>query len=195
MSLLSRDELNATLKNDGFSADFNVYASDYKLSSRGSMVRDSIGEIKQNSTIHFVTAAQWAMHDLLEYLLSVTGPAQVYMTMYSVSEDPARVISKLKREGLITHLAGLVDWHVKHDKSRSFQTVRDCFNIIGYQNVHAKVLAIQNKEWSLCVVASCNFNKNKRFEAGVICVSNEAFRFHRNWIIEEIKKCDSRTSN
>lgn len=191
MSILAIDDLKSVGKNEGFGTEISTGKSVFVLSKRASGVRDSIGELTMGKTIHFVTAAQWAMHDLLEYLLSVTGPAQVYMTMYSVSEDPARVINKLKREGLITHLAGLVDWHVKRDKSRAFQAVEQCFNIIGFQNVHAKVIALQNADWSLCVVASCNFNKNKRFEAGVLTASDEGFRFHRNWILQEIRKCNS----
>lgn len=195
MSILKIDELNVVSEGAGFSGVLDGGVAEYKLSKRGVCVRDSIGELKMGMTVHFVTAAQWAMHDLLEYLLSITGPACVFMTMYSVSEDPARVISSLRKSGKIMYLAGLIDWHVKHDKSRSFQTVQGAFDVHGFQNVHAKVIAIENLHWRLNVVARCNFNKNKRFEAGVISVTDEAFHFHRDWIMEEITKCNSIKKN
>jgi len=189
MSILKLDELHGNGTRKGLSAEVNDSTEFYFASGkRSECAGETIGELRMGMTKHFVTAAQWGMHHLLDYLLSVTGPATVYLTLYSISEDPARVINALKHQGQITFLAGLVDWHVKRDKSRSLQTVRNCFDELGFQNVHAKIIAIENRDWALSVVASCNFNKNKRFEAGVITASMGACRFHRDWILNEIRK-------
>ena len=55
-------------------------------------------------------------HSVLEKILECTGPAELSMASYSVSEPALRVLHRLKSEGQITKLSFLFDRSVRNNK-------------------------------------------------------------------------------
>lgn len=135
--------------------------------------------------VHFFTKGAWSLDELLEYLIGITGPAQVWLTTWTVTETPLRSICRLIEEGQIVSLTALFDHRIDRRKPESLQLAMGMNARIKLVKCHAKMLVLENEAWSIAVVTSANLSKNPRMEAGVISCSREAAAFHKNWIENE----------
>jgi len=165
----------------------------FTLGGKRENVELVIGEIEKNEIKQFVTRAQWSNHELLEYILSFTGPAEVYLTTWSISENPVRVIVGLLEKKLITELHCVFDYRIRTQNANAFQLAENNFVHIKLVKCHAKIMVVVNEEWSVTVIGSANFNNNPRIESGVIFTDRKSAVFNRDWILgvmqegEEIK--------
>jgi hypothetical protein len=51
---------------------------------------------------------------------------------------------------------------------------------------HAKIVVLQNQQWSVAIVGSANFTNNPRIEAGIVSTERAVGDFHRDWMLAEI---------
>ncbi len=153
-------------------------------------VQEVIGAVAMGDTIHYVSLAEWSMHDLLFHLLRQTGPADVYVATWSVSEDAVRQLIAKVNDGSIRKISGVFDWRVKLRNPEALALAK--FNIadIRLTTCHAKVTVIENDHWSIVIVGSANYTNNPRIEAGVISCDKTAAEFHKTWMLEELKRSD-----
>ena len=153
-------------------------------------VHDVIGNIKMGETIHYASIGEWSMHNLLFHLLNKTGPANVFISTWSVSEDAVRQIIDKIKTGFILNIKAVFDWRVKLRRPEAFELAK--FNIadIRLTTCHAKVTIIQNENWDIVVVGSANYTNNPRIEAGVISCDKTAAEFHKSWMTEELNQAD-----
>lgn len=164
----------------------NSNASGFSLQSLAD-IKANIGELKQNFHYHFWSKGQWSMHELLDYLIRQIGPADVYLTTWTVTEDPVRRLFMLKKEGLISSLHCVLDYRIKGRKPAPFQLLEQTADSIKLSQCHAKSLVIISPNWSVSVVGSANFSKNPRLEVGVICTVPEVVKFNLNVIKNELE--------
>lgn len=160
------------------------------IGKAGQRVSEVIGNVKMGETVHYASLGEWSMNDLLFHLLSQTGPAKVYISTWSVSEDAVRQILSKIREGSITELKAVFDWRVKMRRPEAYELAR--FNIadIRLTTCHAKVTVIENNSWSIAIIGSANYTNNPRIEAGVISCDKKAAGFHKTWMLEELQHSD-----
>lgn len=154
-------------------------------------IEADIGEIKQNDSKHFATKGDWSTHDLISYLLHITGPAKVYFTTWAISEFAIRKLYLLIEEGLITELSGIFDYRNDRHKTGELQFLTKITSNIKATKCHAKVTVIENDLWGICIVGSANFTRNPRIEAGVIATSRKTANFHKAWILNELNNKSS----
>lgn len=128
--------------------------------------------IEPGKHYHFWTGGQWNMHDLLVFMLSVTGPARVYFTTWSISEDAVRVLLKLKEASLITALTCVLDYKAKEQKTNAFLLAKTNFDV-ALTPIHAKVTVLVNDTWKVCITGSANWTRNPRAERQLICTVPE----------------------
>ena len=161
-----------------------------KIGKAMQSLSEVIGELAMGETIHYVSMGEWSTHNLLEHCLLQTGPANVYIATWSVSEDGVRHIINAVKSGLITRIHAIFDWRVKIRRPEAFELAR--FNIadVRLTTCHAKVTVVQNQTWSIAIIGSANYTNNPRIEAGVICCCHDVANFHRDWMMAEIKKAD-----
>lgn len=157
---------------------------------RRQKVKDVVGTITQGTTLHYVSAGEWSMHDLLFHLLEQTGPAHVYTASWSVTEDPCRQIVDRIATGKILSFSALFDWRVKVRAPAVFGLAKANYSDVRLGNCHAKVTVIQNDTWAIAIVGSANYTNNPRIEAGVIDCSADAANFHVGWISEQMAGAD-----
>lgn len=143
----------------------------------------TIGNIQPNENIHFATAAEWNMADLLLYLLEQTGPAEVMLSTFEMSEQPARIISQLIDMKMITKFVCIIDYRSKERKPGVFQLMNNIASKIKQAPCHAKVTLISNKDWQVCVVGSANYTRNIRIEAGIISTDPKVSALHHRWMM------------
>lgn len=150
-------------------------------------LQSTIGELRHDESIQFATGGRWSLHHLLEYLLLKTGPAKVWMTTWTITEEPMRALLDLIKQGLITELNAVLDYRIERRKPEAFQLASNIISRIKLTKCHAKVLVVRNEVWAVTVLGSANFSKNPRIEAGVIFTDRKSAEFHARWIDDLIE--------
>ena len=145
-----------------------------------------IGQLKSNTIYHYATGGQWSAHELLAYVLNQTGPATVYISTWTISEDPLRVILSLIDQGLIMELHCLFSDRILKDKIEPLQLARGLAQRMAFAKVHAKSIAVLNESHGVAIVGSGNLSRNPRIESGTIDTHRKAAEFHANWISSSI---------
>lgn len=153
-------------------------------------VQEVIGKLEKGKSIHYATCGEWSMHDLLFHILEQTGPAEVWLTTWSGSENAFRQIIEKIKDKTITKLSCLFDWRLKVRRPEVFELAKFNISDIKMSSCHAKVTVIQNQDWHIAVITSANYTNNPRIEAGVISCDKSAAEFHKSWIEQEIQNAD-----
>lgn len=180
----------------GLKIDFNMFDSDKPepinsgllvgdartLMPQSLALADVVKLVQPKAVVLWVSASEWCMHDMLVALLSITGPAEVMISSYAMSENPTRIISKLKDSGMITKLSMLLDNRVDVRSAGSYQLCQAICDKIKLIKTHAKVTVITNKEWQLAVIGSANYTDNTRYESGVIVINEAAVQMQLLWM-------------
>jgi hypothetical protein len=175
----SHDLTVETLSQEPMSSQFVGHADQ--------ILKKYIGEIHKDRAIHFITSGRFSMHDLLLYVLKQTGPADVLISTWSISELAIRQIVQKHTEGTIRSIRFLIDPRVKVRNPKPLQMLVANFNDdLKLKACHAKVTLIENESWNISIVGSANYTQNPRIERGVIFPFRDIFEFDKNWITNEI---------
>jgi hypothetical protein len=167
-------------------ADYQHGHSCFYIGSSLKQLKEVIGDIKPDTDIHFATGGSWSLNNLVEYILRQIGPAKMYFSTYSITEDTLRNIHALMNEGLITGIHALLDYRIEKRKAASFQFSKNIITEYALTKCHAKVTVLMNDNWKVCIVGSANMTHNSKLEAGVISTQAAAAEFHKQWIMDKI---------
>lgn len=135
--------------------------------------------ILRESIVPFVHKGEWAIHELLPFLLSVIGSAHVRIATFNISEDSLRSIFFLQESGDILGLDLLLDTTVRRHKLELLLFAANITPSIRLTNNHMKVMLIENNTWKVGIVGSANMNNNPRYEAGFIFTGAEHFDYFK----------------
>jgi len=148
-------------------------------------------DLEPDHIYHFATMrGQWSTHELIGHLLTLTGPADVYITTWTITEAPARALVDLHQAGFIKSLSAVFDYRIKDGKPEPFQLVSGICSEMKLIKCHAKTCAIINEEWGVSLSGSANLSRNPRIERGCIDTHRATAEFDRDWILEEIHRED-----
>jgi len=139
-----------------------------------------LGEIKPGATIATSSSGEYSMHELLEYLLGITGPASVQVSSFSISEVAIRTFYNLMEKGTITQMECLFDISVKRHKLGLLYFVNNIGCRIALSKNHAKILLLENTNWKLVVVGSANLQLNDKNEVAVISTDPGFYYYYSN---------------
>ncbi len=153
-----------------------------KISGRYLSLKAAIGDITPETTIHFISAGQWSMHDLLAYILRYTGPADVRCFTFAWGPDATRTVINLKRNGTIRHLYIALHSVMKRWTVAAMEIMNKYAEKISLLPMHAKGFLIENENWHISVMGSANFSSNSSIECGVITNDPEIYKMHRRWL-------------
>ena len=126
----------------------------------------------------------WSMHELLYYMLVRSGPANVYITTWAISELAMRSLCKYMKEGLIRQLHLFCDYRNTSRKPAELAYIEQNATNIKLGKCHAKLTVIDSEILPVYVSGSANYTKNPRFESGSIYFNRELMDFQRNTIID-----------
>lgn len=149
-------------------------------------VKKTIGDIKPNSSVFFMTNGAWSNISILEYLLQITGPADVYFSTWSISADAIRKFTLWKESGLITDLYAVMDIGIRNRKPEIYQQAIAAFPKLKLSKCHAKVAVILGDKHAFTVMGSANFTRNPRREAGMITSDIRIAEANASWIVKEV---------
>lgn len=146
-----------------------------------------INDLKPNQNFHYSTAGAWSLHEMIALASEKIGPAKLYLSTWTITEEPMRVLFGLIQKGLIQELNCLFDYRIEKRKAEAFQLAKVNASRVKLVKIHAKVAILINENWAITILGSANLTKNPRIEAGVLSSSLEVAQFHRDWITNEIE--------
>ena len=151
-------------------------------------LRNNLGNLEVGKHYHFWSRGQWSMHELLDFLLIEVGQSDVFLTTWTITEDPMRKLFLLKQDGIIKKLHCILDHRIKGRKPKPFQLLENTADRLKLTECHAKSLVIINDRMPIAVIGSANLSRNPRLEAGVITTVSEVVNFHLNIIQNEFNR-------
>lgn len=113
--------------------------------------------------------------DVLQWILDQTGPADIRISSFSISEEFLRRIYFIGKKGLVRSLDIVLD-HKATNKTLILwpfiaQTVRNCY----LSTNHSKVLLVSNDKWHVAMVTSQNLTRGNRYESGFLSTDPKIF--------------------
>lgn len=168
------------------SSPINVDDTTFIKSKANQLFMQLFGKINQGNIIQYCTAGQFSTHQLIQYLISITGPANVYLSTWALKEEPARVLYYLKKTGKIKQLNCVFDYRIRTLDAKHFDFLNNLIDNYALTKNHSKTIAIEGEKMSLAVISSANMSNNPRIETGCIICTTESMQFHKNWMMEII---------
>lgn len=153
-------------------------------------LKEKLPSIEKNIAYHFASGGVWSTHELLFHLLSIVGPANVFIATWSITEEPARMLVAGLNSGIINSMYGIFDVRVRRRSPETYAFAKHNFCQAKTSILHAKVTVIENENWKISIVGSSNYTNNPRIEAGVISTHDATAEFHKAWILEELKSAN-----
>lgn len=120
-------------------------------------------------------SSDFQLYHLLEFILEQTGPANVVLTTFSVSEEFIRKLLHMKESGLIKSLVVVADHRTAVKALRLTLFTNNIAEELLLGNNHAKVILVENRECKVSVVTSQNQTRGNRIECGMICTLSEIY--------------------
>lgn len=155
-------------------------------------VSDTVAEvfppIERNHSYHYASAGLWSVHDLLFHLLRQTGPADVTIATWSMTEESVRMLVQGLESRLLRSMRMLIDARVTRRNASAYAFVKAHADQVRVTACHAKVTIIQNDDWAISINGSPNYTNNPRIESGVVTESRVVAGKHREWIEAEMAK-------
>lgn len=149
-------------------------------------IAEHFGDLKQETNYHYATAGRWSQHELLQFVLSQTGPSKVYLTAWKVNETTSRSLFMMVKSGLITELHVILDRRMTIKAPEALDLIKR--NVVSFHMIdcHAKIFVVENDIWTVSSCGSANLTINPRIEAGVLTTVKSVGDFHIDWIKKQI---------
>lgn len=148
-----------------------------------------LGVIERGVNKHFYTRGAFDLVQLVLYILKQTGPADVVISSYSISESTLKTLRKMVDQGEITHIRFLIDNRVRSISPKPFDVMvhsfPGCYRCLA---LHAKVALISNSEWKISVIGSQNATHNPKLERGIIHTDPNIYAFDEEILNDEFKR-------
>lgn len=167
---------------DRSKSDIEVIASVLERTSQ-------LGTIRQGSDKHFYSNGAFNLVQLMLYVLRQTGPADVFLSTYSIAEDSVSTLRRYVDEGRILSIRFLIDNRVRSISPKPFAHLIASFpDAYRCTSLHAKVALISNGDWHVSIVGSQNATHNPKLERGIIHTSPEIWRFDNNIMYDQFER-------
>lgn len=138
----------------------------------------ALGELQQNTAMHYYSTGSFNLIQLLLYILKQTGPASVFIATYSISDRSITTLRNHLNQGAITDIRFLLDNRVRSISPHQFDHLVTSFpGSVRCMGLHAKVALVYNRKWKVSVIGSQNATHNPKLERGIIHTLPEVFDF------------------
>jgi len=175
-------EVNDTSKVDCGAITIGSTDLHYSLGKVNDAVEACFPTLEKNSTRHFFSCGHWSTHELVDHVIAHTGPADVLISVWSISEAAARMLVGMLESGKIRSLRAVVDYRSKNRHPSAHQLAAHSFTELNTFPCHAKLTVIKNEEWSISINGSANYTNNPRPEAGVLDTHATTADFYSKYI-------------
>lgn len=115
------------------------------------------------------------LFDVLEFILLQTGPAKVYVSTFSTSEEFLRRLFSLRKRDLILHAVLMADLKAAKKTVNLYTFMDTVFDDVYLTENHSKVLLVENDKWMVTVVTSQNQTRGNRTECSIITTQPDIY--------------------
>lgn len=129
-------------------------------------VAQAIGPIEQGCEIFAMTNGQFSAIDIIEHVLSFTGPAEIDLATWTAADGDLRRAHAFLLDGRVKGIRLVVDPSFRSRKPDFCNTLVELFGNDAIRTIplHGKFITIRNDDWSIAIRTSMNLNLNKRIE-------------------------------
>jgi len=149
--------------------------AEYLSFTPGSILK-TIGILEPGIQKHYYSDGNFNLMRLVFHLLKQTGPADILMTTYSISQATLEAVIQRQNTGLIRSIRFIIDNRVKVMSPKPFQYMKENFNFRCI-SLHAKVALIGNENWKVTIVTSQNATDNPKLERGIIFTDPRIYKY------------------
>lgn len=127
---------------------------------------EAIGRLKPGCRIIGLTKGQFSMLDLIRAVLDQIGKSEVILSTWTFGIRDMENARWLIDNGQIGSLRMLTDRSFVARQPAYAARLIELFgdDCVRASNTHCKFAILQNNDWDICIRASMNLNKNKRWE-------------------------------
>lgn len=122
---------------------------------------------------------------LLQWILSQTGRASVFVSSYSTSEPFLNGFFLLRKKELIEKSMLLLDQRAARKTLQLEQLMSGAFDHVFLGQNHSKILLIHNMDWQVSVVTSQNQTYGARDESTIILTDKDVY----NQLMAQMESC------
>ena len=134
------------------------------LVSSGS-IADDFGLLQPGLFYHYLNSGQWSLHEMLDHVLTYTGPAHVKVTSYGISETAIRSFVNMMDSGRILSLDLVFDISTKRNKLNLLLFAKNVATRVYITANHAKLISVINDKHAVAINTSANLTVNRRNES------------------------------
>ena len=150
-------------------------------------IKKALADIQPENAYQFWTEGKWHLHNLIQFVATnYCGPSELWLTSWTVTEEPARVLVGMKEKGLLTSINCLFDYRIRDRKPKPLQLLLNATETHNYTRIHAKAAVLWNDTKPACIVGSSNLSANPRNEAGTLFTQIDLCRANRDYINKKI---------
>ena len=164
----------------------------YVIDIKDKEIAKIIGNV--DNAVAWKSDGEFSLHELLTYLLGLSGPADLYLATWGLSAEPVNRLFELKKAGMVKSIYAMLDFRVRDRSPEAMQRLESIATEVVLLKSHAKVIAIHGEKESFCVIGSANFTNNPRIEAGVIIKGNHTTNETIKWITDAMNGAKKRSS-
>lgn len=114
--------------------------------------------------------------DLLEWILGQTGPAEVWLTSFSISEEFLRRIFHISRSGLVSRLTLVLDHKATNKTLGLWAFLSQVVENTYLADNHSKLLLVRGVNGDVVsVVTSQNLTRGNRHESAFVSTDPDVF--------------------
>lgn len=135
------------------------------VDNRVALARQTLGVLEPGCEIFALTAGQFSLIDAVEYVLSVSGPADVDIATWTAADSDLTRAHAFLLSKSVTSLRMLIDPSFRARKPKFCETLTRLFGDDALRTVplHGKFVAIRGQR-SFAIRSSMNLNPNRRIE-------------------------------
>lgn len=115
------------------------------------------------------------LFDVIEFILSEIGTADVYITTFSTSEEFLRKMFRFRQKGMVRKASMLIDLKATKKTVNLYTFINSVFDNVYLGENHSKVILLTNAKWSVSIVTSQNQTRGNRVESGIISTDKKIF--------------------
>lgn len=114
--------------------------------------------------------------DILEWVLKQTGPAKIYQTTFSVSEEFLRRFYFIRNKGLVISANLIIDHKATNKTLKLWNFISNVFDNAYMTDNHSKILLVEALSGiKVSVVTSQNLTRGNRLESTIISTEHSIF--------------------
>lgn len=169
---------------------FDMGKGDEKLFAGGEIsIDDIVGKIEKKMRRFGLTAGQFSLSDLIEYVLFQIGPADLYLSTWAASSEGLKKTFEFLECKMIRNVKFMIDTGAKQYRDNQFGKLLDRFgDCLRTTRIHAKFVVLRNDNFNIVIRTSANLNRNTRLETFEIDENKEFADFFQKFFDEAFKK-------